>query len=159
RSYYLEFVGQEDAAFEELRRISEQTASPVVMTRFATALCRRDRYQEAFEFVERRRREPGNTDHFGVTVAYMLIELPDGPARALKFYQQAAARMLTGGGEPLSPYTILLLLGRKEEAVAASREIRKRTEQLPSARADWQRRLLDYDCELISEDELLNAAS
>src|SRR5207245_8041245 len=78
---------------------------------------------------------------------------------ALKFYQQAAARMLTGGGEPLSPYTILLLLGRKEEAVAASREIRKRMEHPPSAEGDWQQRLLDYDCGLISADELLNFAS
>ena len=54
--------------------------------------------------------------------------------------------------------TILLLLGRKPQAVAASREIRKQADRLPSVTRGWHTQLLDYDCDLLTAEELLAAA-
>jgi tetratricopeptide (TPR) repeat protein len=155
RYQYLEYTGRSDAGFEELGRISEHTTSQWVLVNFAQCLYRRGEYQKAVDFLDRRKVAPGRTYTFHLVRAFALAELPDGPARALEAYKDAVA--LAGEFGPavvFAPHTILLLLGRKGEAVAASRELRRQADHLRIAVGP----ALDYDCGLISADELLQAA-
>jgi tetratricopeptide (TPR) repeat protein len=157
RYQYLSYVGQEDAALAELARISEQTGHIGVITSFARELYRRGEYQRAAEFLDRRKSDPGNTSTVHIARGFVLAELPDGPARALEAYKDAAALGPTGQITQFGPETILLLLGRKAEAVAVCREARRQA-VLPPPEAEGRYWVMDYGSELITADELLQAA-
>jgi serine/threonine protein kinase len=159
RYLYLEYTGRTDDAFEELGRISEQTTSQWILLDFAQCLYRRGEYQKAVEFLDRQKEGPGRTHTFHMVRAIAAAELPDGPARALESYKDATALAgeVEAGFAPVflfAPDTVLLFLGRKAEAVAASREIRRQAD-LHGIEAGP---VLDYACGLISADELLEAA-
>jgi serine/threonine protein kinase len=156
RSRYLEYVGRPDEAFEVLGRISEQTTSQWVLLDFARGLYRRGEYQRAVDFLDKRKEGPGRTQTFHVVRAFALAELSDGPARALEACKDAA--VLSERAAPaFGPNTILLFLGRKRDAVAASRELRPEVDLLQWGH-DRQQPLLDFDSGRISADELLAAA-
>ena len=161
RYAYLVYVGQRDAGYEALRRISEQTTNQWVLLSFARELYRRGEYQRAAEFLDRRKEGPGRTHTFHVVRAYVLAELPDGSARALEAYKDAAA--LTGTSD-WPAHMVLPVLGRKAEAVAVTRELRHQVELrrqaglMLSAAPEWNQRLADYSSDLIPAEELLRAA-
>jgi lipoprotein NlpI len=58
----------------------------------------------------------------------------------------------------LDPPRILLLLGLRSDAINAARESRSRAERTVPWLYEWYGRVLDHDCGLISDDELLAAA-
>ena len=62
-----------------------------------------------------------------------------------------------GFGSLHSPM-ILLLLGRKAEAVQASLQLRKNPAVVPNYYEGWYFKILDYQCDLISGEALLQAA-
>src|SRR5262245_14355457 len=62
------------------------------------------------------------------------------------------------GNLSLYPQTVLRLLGRKEEAIRASLDLRDHGPRQPNWRLGWYHRLLDYNCGLLSAEDLLKAA-
>ena len=64
-----------------------------------------------------------------------------------------------GGITLLYHQTVLRFLGDKPGAIQASSELRDRRDRLPRAfRREYIQQLLDYNCNLASEEELLQAA-
>ena len=127
RCVYLQYVGQEAAAFEEVRRIAEHTDNIWTRLHYTLGLYRRREHAQAIELSDRRQPGPHRPARWYSSRAYHLVELPDGPARTLALYQELTAQHPVRS-EPMADMgiTVLLLLGRKSEAVAASREFRRR---------------------------------
>jgi hypothetical protein len=110
-------------------------------------------FREALEVYERAAGRGGDRTFFQVSRCYVLAELPDGPPRALA--------VLRGLQAPL-PYaiyiqTVLQLLGRKAEAIAASRTLREQVVRQNLTRIEWVERLLEYNAGLIAASDLLAA--
>jgi hypothetical protein len=58
----------------------------------------------------------------------------------------------------LNIQTVLRLFGRKSEAIAACRDLRRWFSLSPKWRNGWYQTVLDYNSDLITADELLKAA-
>jgi len=149
---YYAYVDDEPAAYA----ISQNTDD----FRHALMLYGRGEFTKALEATERNL--SGERGHWmdRVQRGFILAELPDGPARARVAYQEAMAH--TSHGWQTIPPMILLLLGEKEEAVRAYAQVRKEN---ITPRLDgwywldgWPLKDLDYNCGLITADELLKAA-
>jgi hypothetical protein len=83
---------------------------------------------------------------------YILAQMFDRPENGLSAYRTLAARYpVAHGGGNHSP---LLLLGRKAEAVASARRDRQAMEKVMQP-PPWIQRQGDYNCELISAEQLL----
>jgi hypothetical protein len=154
RWFYCWFVDKSDTVLEELRLASERTNDPWVGYAYALSLYRRGDCQQAFAVLSRRQ-GAGNFDYLRV---FIMAEQPDGPAGALRAYQDLAARYQTGT-VALYNQLVLRFLGRKSEAVAASLTFRQHPERLPPIGKESYQRLVDYSCELITEEELLGASA
>jgi serine/threonine protein kinase/tetratricopeptide (TPR) repeat protein len=144
---YFEYVGDEDAAYAMSKRGSQ--------FRLAVMLYRRGEFAKALDVaVERsRRRAPGFSSE-QIERAFILAELPDGPARALGAFEEAKADARSAW--QLTPPMILLLLGKREEARRAYLQVRK--EELPPWDDGWLVKYLDYNCGRITAEALLKAA-
>src|SRR5947207_3132321 len=93
----------------------------------------------------------------GVLRGYIVPELRDGPNIAFQECNKAWQR----NPSPMDAMifeTTLRLLGRKAEAVQASLQLRERAALLPPARNGWYHRLLDYNCDRLSAEDLLKHA-
>jgi tetratricopeptide (TPR) repeat protein/tRNA A-37 threonylcarbamoyl transferase component Bud32 len=89
---------------------------------------------------------------------FILAEMPDGPRRAWDAFKDAQA-VTDLGYFRLCAGAIPLLLGRKADAVQASLKVRADpTVLVPPWYRGWYHRYLDYQCDLIPEDELIRAA-
>jgi hypothetical protein len=111
-------------------------------------------FQHALEAFDRGVARGGDTSVFQVSRCYALADLADGPARALTAYRG----LPPSGVYSMYATTVLRLLGRKAEAVAADRALREKTLQDVGPRPEWSHRLLEYNAGLISSAELLAAA-
>jgi tetratricopeptide (TPR) repeat protein len=149
-----EDAAEEDAAFEELGHAAEQTGHSSLVYEYGFALYRRGRHTEAVKVLDRGR--GGTTGD--LVRAWTLPELPEGEARAYAAYQERIARYRVGLG-PLYSQTILRLLGRKREAVEASLQYRKEVDPATFVRREPSLRALDYNCDLLSADELLRGTA
>ena len=85
---------------------------------------------------------------------FILAELPEGDRRAVQVYQKALGRYQ--GTTPLFLHTLLYLLGRKAEAVAAYEKLRL-PKALAEVRSGSYGQLLQYNRGSMSAAELLNA--
>jgi tetratricopeptide (TPR) repeat protein len=144
--WYFSYVGDEDTAFETSRHGPE--------FRHAWMLYRRKEYPQALQAVDRAVAQGVGWSH--VERAFILAELPDGPARAGEQFQDAQAKE-SRFGRVTAPM-ILLLLGQGPEAIRASQAIRGEPAALPPWDPDWYRRYLDYFCGALTGEELLQAA-
>jgi tetratricopeptide (TPR) repeat protein len=147
---YLQYTGQEEVALEELRKLTEQTDHAYVAFLYMALLYKRGEFAKALAVADRRR---GNYE-VDFMRAFVLAEMPGGRDRALQAYHDLKPRTPPGILQ-VHNQTILRLLGHKPDAVAASLESRKQVEQSPFAAMGHLQRLLDYNSELISADELL----
>jgi tetratricopeptide (TPR) repeat protein len=86
----------------------------------------------------------------------ILAELPNGPSRALQAYRENCELYLSGYMGIFNQAT-LLLLGMREEAMAASRELQKHPERLTDLNRAHYLRIRDYCGGVISEEEFLKA--
>jgi tetratricopeptide (TPR) repeat protein len=156
RSWYFAHLGQEDTALAELRQGSEgANASSNIFYDYAVALYRRGAFEEALKALTRLDERSANFNESGR--AYILAELPNGYDRALQAYGELVERK-PQALNALYPQTVFRLLGRKSEAVEASRGIREQFSRMPPWVLEWYQHLLDYNCDMISEEELLKAA-
>jgi serine/threonine protein kinase len=154
RFRYFQYTGQEEVVSEELRGLSEQTEHGPVAYCYMLVLYKRGDLGKALEIADKRR----GTFSVDWMRAIVLTEMPGGPERALKAYEELAARY-QGSIMLLYYQTLLRLLGRKADAVAASLDCRQHADRLPALERTFFQGLLDYNCELISADELLRTAA
>jgi tetratricopeptide (TPR) repeat protein len=120
---------------------------------FAMELYQHGEFQQSLEVFDRLVGRGGDTTLYGVCRCYVLAELREGPARAA-----AAYRGLTPSGvHAVYAPTVLQLLGRKAEALAAHRALREQAVDRNWPRTEWVDRWLEYNAGMISADELLAA--
>jgi hypothetical protein len=152
--YFRETIDDDAAMAESLNRVRGGIRmSPLDELILATELYQHGQFQPALEALDRIRARGGGDACYEVCRCYVLVQLPDGPARALKAYRGLAQSNMYG----LYYATIPQLLGRRAEARAGYLAYREQGARLPT-RPAWINRLVDYNLGLIQEDALLTAA-
>jgi tRNA A-37 threonylcarbamoyl transferase component Bud32 len=157
RYRYLEFTGDENAAYQEMREAVSVVKGPWPRTYHALGLYRRGEFQQALGELAKLEEE-NELGAFQATMRmYILAELlaeqlPDRRQQALQAYREELRRHQ--GTTLLFQLTAFYLWGRKAEAVAAYQQLPPDT--LPRLRGDSYRQLLKYNCDpLMTADELL----
>ena len=131
RYRYLEYVGKDDAALQEADQARGKVKSAWPATLYALGLYRRGQCEEALKVLDAM--EPSHKGAFQETMRmFILAELPDGPLLALQAYRKNS-ELLTGGYYAIFKQAALLLLGRRAEAIAASRELRQHGPMVPAS--------------------------
>jgi serine/threonine protein kinase len=147
--FYATGTGAPPPAFEAL---TDRSQSSLVLYGAAWSLYLRGEFEKALGVLDRRAKPDQMTD---LTRAFVLAELPDGPARALDAYRHLA-RQHPSGFSPQGSESVRLLLGRKPEVVAAGRDLRARLDRPPGS---LEARIAGYLCGELTEEELLKTAS
>jgi len=154
QAWFVKEAGDDWSDLEKLNPGNEKLHNPLVTYFKILGLYRGGRFREALDALG----DAVDNDSLGETVrGYVLVELPGGSELALKHFRQqwAADPSLLRG---MYYQTMLRLMGRKEDAVIACRQLRQKTATSSAWRAAWYHRLLDYNCDFLSENELLRAA-
>jgi tetratricopeptide (TPR) repeat protein len=160
RLRYLDYVGDEEAIRAEYIRERPNTGGALAGRWYFLQLYRQGKFAEALEVVEQMPRT-GSELSYHLRRAFVLAYLPDGPASAFKEFQ-AAKNAWPGGprgrrGE-FYPPTILLFLGRKDEAAALYRDMAQAGVHSPLDRTRWYQKACEYFAGMRSADELLVGA-
>jgi tetratricopeptide (TPR) repeat protein len=158
---YFREVGREEEVLEELRRASKETDHVYVNFSCAVTLYRRGQrsdLEEALRVLERR-----HGTYNDRLLPFVLAELDypnkqhDWPARARKAYEDFAATAQDGVAV-MDTQTVLCLLGKKGDAVEASKALLKREDLFYTLRHEPILRCLRYNAGELSADELLRRA-
>jgi serine/threonine protein kinase len=152
RLEYFWFVDDLGAIFQELRLATEKSDYPALAYPYALVLYRRGEFDQALEVMERIRGRGGFED----LQIFLLMELPHGRVRALDALKKMIARE-ENSFHKINCLSLLRLLAPKSEAVAAGLALRRHPGRVPRAGRELSQQLLDYSCDLLSEDELLKA--
>jgi tetratricopeptide (TPR) repeat protein len=145
--WYFLYVGDEEAAYDLSRRGTEFRLVPMLYLRGV--------YREALAAAQR-----GIERGYDVALierGFILPELPDGDAQAQLAFQKAVDAPVFNVGR-LCPPMILLLLGRKEDAIEANQKLRNNSTPIPAWYEGWYVKYLNYQCGLLTAEELLQAA-
>jgi tetratricopeptide (TPR) repeat protein len=154
RYVYFSQTGAEQKGFELLRDACQRIYSPVILDVLAWDPYRRGDPAKVLEVLNRRK-EP---ELFGdIERACALAELPNGPRRTLEAYQDMTKRY-TQGSEPLYCQTVLLLLQRKSDVVAASRALLERHHRLPRLRNTFHKNWLAFNAGRLTAHDFAKAA-
>lgn len=153
RYRYLEYRGNGDEAFQEMKLARRNVKSSWPPTFYALGLYRRGDFRGALNVLDGL--DKNDLGAFQETMRmFILAELPGGHEKAMAVYRKATGRHQ--GTTPIFQNALLYLLGRREDAVAAYCEF-----QLPKALAKVRdgscRELLDYNRGRTTPDELLSA--
>ncbi len=163
RWWYLKLTTQEEAAREVARKGYQEAESAGTRRIYMESLYERREFEEALQVIERVG-GPGEVSSRDAKLAggvhmirpFILAELPDGPTRALQAYSENCELYPTGYAVIFNQAT-LLLLGKRTEAMAASRELYNHPERLAGLNRAHYLRILDYCGGAIPEDEFLKA--
>ncbi len=154
RAMYLVDARQEQTAFEILKSSAARNDNARVVYGYALLLYRRGAFEEGLAVLDRRAHRSHNEELLRIIT---MMELPDGHNRAL-----AACRVLgeqyPDGLSALFRPVLLLVLGDRSSASAASREFRQQPDRLPRLRRAFYEKLLAFNCEELSAPDLLAAA-
>jgi serine/threonine protein kinase len=163
RWQYLDLTGQEEAAHEVARKGYQEAENAMTRDIYVHSLYERGEFEKALQVIERVGGvgEVSSRDAKLAGVAhwvrpFILAELPDGPSRALQVYKENS-KLFTKGYAVILNQATLLLLGKREEAMAASRELYNHPERLADLNRAHYLRLLNYCGGGISADEFLRA--
>jgi serine/threonine protein kinase/tetratricopeptide (TPR) repeat protein len=146
--WYFDYVGDAEAAFEMSGHGTE--------FRHVSVLYRRGDYTGALQAADRAVARGYALSR--IERGFVMAELDNGPGRAQAAFQEAVDNPGESRFFQLRPPLLLLLLGKKEEAVRASLQVRQKPAALPFRYDDWYLNYLDYNCSLITEADLLKAA-
>ncbi len=147
---YYRYVNDEKTLLETCRHAWERTHEPLVTWRYAQVLYRHGDSDKALEVLNTRR------GSFLELRPFVLAESPDGPARALEAYKEAAERHF-GSESQYHDTDVLRFLGRRKEAVA--QEVDQEAPQWwPEPRRAFFRQVQEYNRDRGSADELFKAA-
>jgi hypothetical protein len=160
RWLYFREMHREEEVLEELRLASERTDHVYVTFCYALTLYRRGRpgdLEQALRVVQTR---PGT--YIDRLLPFLLAELdyPDKhawPARALEAYKDFAARA-EDGVAVMDTQMVLCLLGKKADAIEASKALLKQPERFYSLRREPILLGLRYNAGALPEDDLVRGA-
>jgi len=159
RAMYLEQMGTQNDLLGEWRRAyqSEHPADDA-FREYALALYRSGEHDQALSVLDRLA-ERGGGGEGELTRAYLLMFMarPDAKESALVAYRKATDRD-DSSMFMLWHQTILRLSGNERAALDACPALSERFSRLPDWVLEWYQRPLDYNCDRISEEELLTAA-
>jgi serine/threonine protein kinase len=160
RLRYLDYVGDEDAIRAEYVREKPSSGGAIAGRWYFMQLYRQGKFAEALKVLEQMPRT-GSELSYHMRRAFVLAHLPNGSASALREFQ-AARKAWPGGprgrrGE-FYPPTILLFLGRKDEAAALYRDMAEAGVHSPLDRTRWYQKACEYFAGMRSADELLVGA-
>lgn len=155
RAEYFEDVGDEPAALRERRLACDcPEASSGDFLWYAIGLYGVGASEEALTVLDRYHQRISDTS-LAMDQLLLLTGLPDGRERALAAYRVLPESALSGV-QAIDAQLVLRLLGRRDEAVAASRRARQQfTEAFSSQLAAWAQSYADYLCDVVSASELL----
>jgi hypothetical protein len=161
---YFREVGREDQVLDELRGASKDTDHVSVKFDCAMALYRRgtpDDFEEALRVLKNPRGEYSYSDRL---LPFVLAELDypnkqDWPARARKACEDFA-KDSKDGAAIMDAQTVLCLLGKKDDAVKASKALLQRKELFYTLRSEPILRCVRYNADApdMREDKLLQLA-
>jgi tetratricopeptide (TPR) repeat protein len=159
---YFREVDREEEVLDELRRSSKDTDHVSVKFCCALALYRRGKpgdFEEALRMLENR---PGTYNYNDRLLPFVLAEHDyqnkhDWPAKARKAIEDFAETSQDGAAVN-DTQTVLCLLGRKEDAVKASKALLKRPELFYTLRREPILRCVRYNAGELTEDKLLEDA-
>jgi hypothetical protein len=160
RWLYFREMGREEDVLEELRLASERTGHVYVTFCYAVTLYRRGR---PGDFEEALRVLPTGPGSYNSRLrSFVLAELdhPDKhnwPARARKAYEDFEAQAKDGAAV-MDTQMVLNLLGKKGDAVQASKALLKQPEKFYTLRREPILRCLRYNAGELSEDDLVRGA-
>jgi tetratricopeptide (TPR) repeat protein len=160
RWMYFREVGREEEVLGELRQASKETDHVDVTSCCALTLYRRGQrgdFEEALRVLENR---PGTFNDRLLPFVLAEYDYPDKhdwPARARKAYEDLAARAQDGLAV-MATQSVLGLLGKKGDAVEASKALLKQTDLFYTLRRDPILRCLRYNAGELPEDDLVQGA-
>lgn len=137
-----------------LQNVGENTDNSLLAYAGALSLYRQGEYQQALDALERRPQRSSNED---LLRALCLLERFGPESRFEQAYREMK-RVHSDGLAALFRPGLMLLCGRRDDAVADSREIGLRASQLPRLRHRFYERLLEFNGDRLALDELLKAA-
>jgi tetratricopeptide (TPR) repeat protein len=163
RWHYLNLTRQEEAAHEVARQGYQEAESTVTRRIYVESLYERGEFEKALEVIERvggaegvssrDAKLAGGVDWMG---PFIVAELPDGSSRALQAYRENC-ELFTEGYFSIFNQATLLLLGKRTDAMAASRGLRNRPERFTDLNRERYLRILDYCGGVIPAEEFLKA--
>jgi tetratricopeptide (TPR) repeat protein len=162
RWLYFREVGREEEVLKELRLASERTNHVYVTSCYALTLYRRGRPGDFEEALRVLRKRPGTYNYNDRLLPFVLAEHDypdkhDWPARARKAYEDFAARA-EDGVAVMDSQMILCLLGKRGEAIEASKALLKQPERFYTLRREPILRCLRYNAGALTEDDLVRGA-
>jgi tetratricopeptide (TPR) repeat protein len=165
RWLYFREVGKEEEVLEELRLASEKTDHVSVTFYYVLTLYKRGKpgdFEKALSVVQTKRAKYNDLTYYRL-LPFVLAELDypkkhDWPARARKACEDFAA-WSHDGAAIMDTQTVLCLLGKKEEAVKASKALQKQPERFYTLRRQPILSCLDFNAGDLTADELLQRAA
>jgi tetratricopeptide (TPR) repeat protein len=161
RWLYFREMGKEEEVLDELRRASKETDHVSVNFCCALTLYRRGQpgdLEEALRVLERR---AGTYNDRLLPFVLAEVDYPNKqynwPARALKAYDDFAVRTQDSAAV-MDTQTVLCLLGKKEDAVRASKALLGQPERFYTLRRDPLLRCLHFNVGDLPADELIRRA-
>ena len=153
---YFNVTGQEREAHKVALEGYQEAENGVTRYYYVYSLYEQGQFEKALEVIERAAGAPDVSSR-DVKLAsgvyhlrpFIIAELPDGPSRALQACKENCEPYMKG--YQLWAQAMLLFLGMKTDAMAASKE-------LTSAYRGHALRILEYCAGLLSEQEYLNAS-
>jgi serine/threonine protein kinase len=161
RVEYFDYIGDDEAVLRECRRAKEKSNDPIVAWKFVSRFFQLDQLEEARDLVDQRLPQVGSKMDYLVLKGFVVAELDDGQAQAQAAAdlarREVAVTPATAAATP-GPHSLLRYLGRKTEAEEICREIRARLKGPFPSRPEWNKKLLDYNCGDLTDQQLLRAA-
>jgi serine/threonine protein kinase len=153
RLMYFSVIGDQKARLTESRRITDNPTALVVSLYI---LGGRENLTEALGVLESSPFKDSASNRF---LRVGIVAELDGKdtMRARALYDELAKTQPRSVLD-LYPQLAMRLLGDNAAAIGASRQLRENAKLLPRDRREWYGKLLDFNCDTISADELLAAA-
>jgi tetratricopeptide (TPR) repeat protein len=160
RWLYFREMGREEEVLEELRRASQNTDHVYVTSCCALTLYRRGQPGDIEEALHVLQRRPGTYNDRLLPFVLAEHDYPDKhrwPARARKALKDFAASTADGAAV-MDTQSVLCLLGKKDDAVEASKALLKQPERFYSLRREPIWRCLRFNAGDLSAEELVQLA-
>jgi hypothetical protein len=160
RWLYFREMRREEEVLEELRLASERTDHVYVTFCYAQTLYRRGRPGDLEEALRLLQTRPGTYNDRLLPFLLAEHDYPAKhawPARALKACEDFAARV-EDGVAVMDAQAVMYLLGKKGDAIEASKALLKQPERFYSLRREPILQCLRYNAGALSEDDLIRGA-
>jgi tetratricopeptide (TPR) repeat protein len=152
RWQFLQGVGEENVGLADLGHLAETTNDNNMGYYYCIALYLCGDFEHAVRVLEKRKGEVV----LNLVRVLPLVELPEGPSRANKLYDEIAAHDLRDW-DLFNSQLILRFLGRKKEAIEVSRKFLTHPDRFPPVRQDAFRGHLEYCAGQRSEKDLISS--